>query len=114
MVGTKMAEVKTVRIRHKIIAKQGLESPIKFQILPKVSVLFDEEGVAEVPVAIGLGCVKSNPEIYELVEAPVAVAPPLEQAPALKSKKMPPKVEEAKIENVPEEPEKTEFIKQII
>jgi hypothetical protein len=109
----KMVEVKTVRIRHKAIAKSGLENPIKFQLLPKFSAMIDEKGEAEVPSAIGDALLKNNPELYELVVRE-EIKPVVQETPSVTSK--PSELQKAPVaKKVKEEPDKAkvDFAKQI-
>ena len=108
----KMIEVKTVRIRHKAIAKSGLKSPIKFQLLPKFSAMIDERGEAEVPSVIGDALLKNNPELYELVKE--EIKPVVQETPSVTSK--PSELQKAPVaKKVKEEPDKAkvDFAKQI-
>ena len=111
-VDNKMVEVKTVRIRHRAIAKSGLVNPIKFQLLPKFSAMIDEKGEAEVPSAIGDALLKNNPELYELVNE--ELKPVVQETPSVTSK--PSELQKAPVaKKVKEEPDKAkvDFAKQI-
>ena len=104
MEGGKMVEKKKIKIKHKALAAQELENPVAFKITPRVEVMFDEKGVAEVPFDLGESLLATQPEIYELVkEATVAPA----SAPA-------PKAKVAKTEQgQKDQQEKADFAKQI-
>lgn len=94
----------TMKIRHKVLATRGLEKPIKFTVLPRVDVTFNEKGIAEVSDKISEKLLKEQPESYELVVEEKKEEPKPEEKPRV-PKKIPKKEGESK--------ERTEFIKQI-
>lgn len=123
MGGNKM-ELKNVKIRHKGLAKQGLENPIKFRVLakPVCDVIFDENGIGEIPESIVDKILVD--ESYERVIEEIPISEQSPELPKLKpGEKLESESEKKKAERpkpktvvqpkVETEKEKEEFTKQI-
>ncbi len=110
-------KMNTLKIRHKVLATRELTEPIKFTVIPRIDLMFDTKGVAEVPDTLADKLIKGQPEIYELVieeKKEEIVVQPEPIPPVQKPKKKPEPKPMVEPEPEPElEPKVAEFIKQL-